>query len=84
MFRKILTMLFCSHPIKEWSEGGCRYHPGAPSALTQIVPYLSSLYTGIHSLIFNSVQYIDLCFIGSRVCWSTLLNGRLAYLKVLC
>ena len=34
---------------------GGRYSPGAPSALTQIVPYLFSLYTVFHSVIYNSV-----------------------------
>ena len=57
MFREILTMLFRSHPMEEWSEGvgAGRYSPGAPSALTQIVPYLTSLYTVFHSVIYNSV-----------------------------
>ena len=50
-------MLFRSHPMEEWSEGvgAGRYSPGAPSALTQIVPYLTSLYTVFHSVIYNSV-----------------------------
>ena len=32
------------------------YSPGAPSVLTQIVPYSSSYYTVFHSVIFNSVE----------------------------
>ena len=32
-----------------------QYSPGASSALTQIVPYLASLYTVFHSIIYNSV-----------------------------
>ena len=32
-----------------------RYSPGATSALTQIVHYLSSYYTVFHSVIYNSV-----------------------------
>ena len=36
-------------------EGAGRYRPGAPSALTQIVPYLSSLYTVFHSVTYHSV-----------------------------
>ena len=38
----------------EWG-GGSRYRRGAPSALKQIVPYSSSLYTVFHSVIYNSV-----------------------------
>ena len=56
MFGKILTMLFRSHPMEEWSEGGAGwYSPGAPSVLTQIDPYSSSLYTVFHSVSYNSV-----------------------------
>ena len=57
MFREILTMLFRSHPMEEWSEGvgAGQYSPGTPSAPTQIVPYLTSLYTVFHSVIYNSV-----------------------------
>ena len=49
---------FHSHPMQEWSEGGRgmgQYSLGASSALTQIVPYSSSLYTVFHSVIYNSV-----------------------------
>ena len=35
--------------------GAGRCSPGTPSALTQIVPYSSSLYTVFHSVIYNSV-----------------------------
>ena len=49
-------MLFRCHPMEEWSEGG-GYSPGAPSVLTQIVPYLSSLFTVFHSVIYNSEVY---------------------------
>ena len=36
--------------------GAGRYSHGASSALTQIVPYSSSLYTVFHSVIYNSVD----------------------------
>ena len=39
--------------------GGGRYSPGASSALTQIVPYFSSLYTVFHSVIYNSVLIVQ-------------------------
>ena len=39
-----------------------RYSPGA--ALTQIVPYSSSLYTVFHSVIYNSVAICSYSYIG--------------------
>ena len=36
--------------------GPDRYRPGAPSALMQIVPNLSSFYTLFYSVIYNSVE----------------------------
>ena len=43
--------------MQELSEGGeaGQYSPGVSAALTQIVPYLASLYTVFHSVIYNSV-----------------------------
>ena len=42
----------------ERGGGAGWYSPGTPSALTQIVPYSSSLYTVFHSVIYNSVALI--------------------------
>ena len=44
----------------EWGGGGRvgRYSPGTPSALTQIVHYLSSYYTVFHSVVYNSVMTV--------------------------
>ena len=37
----------------------CTLNILAANALTQIVPYLSSIYTVFHSVIYNSVAYIQ-------------------------
>ena len=47
-------------------KGAGRYSPWASFALTQIVPYSSSLYTVFHSVIYNSVvcsivHYLSVC-----------------------
>ena len=50
----------CSFTATLWRSGARGgtgwYSPGTPSALTQIVPYSSSLYTVFHSVIYNSVE----------------------------
>ena len=69
---KIILSQFCvsqnfdnvvSHPPYVGVEGGgggsWRYSPGAPSALTQIVSFSSSLYTVFHSAIYNSVGVVS-------------------------
>ena len=51
----------------EWSVGGGRYSPDAHSALTQIVPYSSSLHTVFHSVIYNSMVYSKTGFANSQL-----------------
>ena len=48
---------------------GCQYSPGAPSTLTQIVPYSSSLYTVFHSVIYNSVLQTEQGEVGWANVW---------------
>ena len=58
---KIILSKFCvlrNEPYVRRSgvRGGAgRYSPGDPSALTQIVHYLSSYHTVFHSVMYNSV-----------------------------
>ena len=66
----------------ELSEGGGGgwYSPGAPSGLAQIVPYLSSLYTVFHSVIYNSVVQTKISFQNlfraqRNICFSKSLHG---------
>ena len=55
-FAKFWQCCFAATLCRSGVRGGAgRYRPGAPSALTQIVPYLSSLYTVFHSVTYNSV-----------------------------
>ena len=42
--------------VESRGGGPDRYRPGAPSALMQIVPNLSSFYTLFYSVIYNSVR----------------------------
>ena len=56
------------------------YSPGAPSGLAQIVPYLSSLYTVFHSVIYNSVvqtkiSFQNLCRAQRKIFFSKSLQG---------
>ena len=43
--------------MQDWSEEGeaGQYSPGTSSALTQVEPFSVSLYTVLHSVIYNSV-----------------------------